>query len=146
MHTLKPFIDNFWEWTGIPKQSWKNSDVDTLPENPQYYPGFNQLRNQCLGIVNTPIDTDEYDRFLLCMALDNEEERILDYCKVNATDAFIEKLVAVGISHYQWEARWQMAELLQRQIPHRAEYLKKLCQDSNAYVRKRAMNILHEVL
>lgn len=145
MCSLKSLLDDFWEWTGTPRSLWGNIDISKLSANPQYYPKFEQLRNKCILMINKSIDTDEYECFLLSMALDNEEEKILDCCKEYANSEFIEGLVSTGISCNQWEARWQIAELLQRQIPNRIGYLHTLCNDANEYVRKRAMNVMYDI-
>jgi hypothetical protein len=95
-------------------------------------------------MVNASLTDEEINTFLFCMALDSEDECILDACKESANPEFLSELVRVGVTFPYSEARWQMAELLRGNIPHKTQYLLMLLADSDRYVRKRANNVFQE--
>ena len=85
----------------------------------------------------------EIDDYLTCMALDNEVENILSHCADHAPDSFIERIARRSLSHPQWNARWQAAELLyRREVPEWEALLTVLARDPHPYVRQRARNSL----
>ena len=141
MEPLKKLLEEFWVWAGICKEEYAtlcDSDLE-----PFYYPAFDALREACKMRINTSLKPDEIDDFLTCMALDNEEEILLDWCKTIADDRFLEVLVRSGSCHLQFHARWQIAELLRcRTLPNRDAILTELAADPHEYVRKRAKNAI----
>lgn len=145
METLQSIVNAFWEWTALPQKLWNITDISTLQKDPLYFPNFDELRSLCISRINTLLDNDETNCFLLCMGLDNEEERILDECKRTGNVEFLENLVLKGVSFSQWETRWQVAELLCQEVPNQKEYLRILLKDSNSYVRKRAHNVMNRI-
>lgn len=145
MSILLQLVCEFWMWAGLPEEKWGSVDVRSIQVDPIYYPKFDKMRNQCISLINTSLCDADVNTFLTCMALDAEEEYILDYCKTYAEDEFIEHIVSVGVSHFQSDARWQVAELLRRRIPKRDYYLCKLCNDSDPYVRRRAHNVANAI-
>lgn len=141
MINIDKLLRDFWEWAGISSEEYASS-VNTDLE-PFYYPLFSELRESCKDMINTSLNGKEMDAFLTCMALDEEEETILDWCKNIANDSFIEALVYSGCHHAQPNARWQIAELLRcRNVPNRKTVLAFLTTDSHYYVRKRAQNAI----
>lgn len=145
MSKLIDIVNQFWTWTGC-KRSWKDYDVVNLDLDPLSFPEFETLRNLCISSINNPLSSEEADAFLLCMALDSEDECILDACKEFADELFLCTLLPVGVSFSQSQTRWQMAELLRKNIPDRAAYLQTLFSDSDSYVRKRAHNVEYELM
>ena len=140
MSDLVQMLDCFWNLTA-PTTLGCEQDISTLPFDPLSYPQFHNLRNECINLINSSISQEEINAFLTCMALDSEEELILDACKLCANKAFLYELISVGVHHPQWEARWQVAELLRKNIPGRESFLAELLNDSHPYVRKRAGNV-----
>ena len=101
------------------------------------------MRKRCYDCENGLWSDREAEDYLTCMALDNEEEIILDHCAENAPDEFVERIAQASLNHPQWHARWQVAELLGRRRIQRGEMiLGVLAQDSYPYVRRRAENAL----
>ncbi len=145
MTNIIDFVSDFWEWTGCAKR-YKDHDISLLPFDPVEYPLLHEMQRQCNALINQPLAAEEADAFLMCMAIDNESECILDECKKRADDDFINKLVSLGVRHPQSEVRWQMAELLRRDIPDRVVYLEALLHDTHPYVRKRAFNSAEETI
>ena len=140
MTKLSKLIDMFWKWAGC-AESWQGCDITQLPLDPLCFPQFEELRSSCISLINCALSYEELCAFLFCMALDTEEEDILDACKELATNDFLQLLLSEGVFFPQSETRWQMTELIRKEIPDREYYLKILLNDSNAYVRKRAGNI-----
>lgn len=145
MNKLKQLISDFWGWTGLPKEQWDKTDISCLCIEPMWFPGMEDVCRECFSLVNKPLSPDEMDDFLLSMAINSEDEDILDYCKVHASELFLSTIVSAGISFPQSETRWQIAELLRRSISDREDYLFELQQDSNEYVRRRANNVIEDI-
>lgn len=140
MSEIISIVDLYWTWTGF-GGSWKDNEISSIDLDPLCFPEFEKLRNVCISLINSPLSTEEKNAFLLCMALDSEDECILDACKERANTAFLCELLCTGISFSLSEARWQMAELLRKDLPGREQYLQMLLHDSDSYVRKRARNV-----
>ena len=138
MDALAALLTEFWEWTGIPRDKWDTVDYTNYGIDPVLFPKIGELCEICIGLINAQLTSGEMNMFLTALAIDSEDEDILDACKMYAEDDFIASLVQQGIHHPQSDARWQLAELLRRQIPQRAYFLQQLQSDSNEYVRRRA--------
>lgn len=142
MDTLSSLVRDFWVWTKLPSTKWNKIDISKLPVPVEEFPELSSMQTCCIRKINTHLTEDELDNFLLCMAVDNEDEEILDACRDVGTNEFIADIIQAGVNHPQPMTRWQMAELLRRDIPNRENYLIQLCCDANAYVEKRAENVL----
>lgn len=139
--TLSQLLDDFWVWARTDADMYATASAENL--SPFYFPRFNEMRECCRLLINEMLMPQELDNFLTCLALDAEEELILDWCKENGNTNFLIQIVQAGCQHLQPDARWQIAELLRcRNIPHRDKYLDFLVVDTNPYVRKRAQNAL----
>lgn len=145
MRKLIVLLNEFWQWTGTPKDKWGVIDILDLDFDPIYFPHFDKLRMACIELINTDLSIEDTNAFLMCLALDAEDEYILDQCRKRANVSFLEKLVQAGITNPQSEARWQVAELLRQPINNREYYLTKLLSDPNSYVRKRAGNVARDI-
>lgn len=144
MSELIQILDEFWEWTGN-SLYWRTKEASRFPFDPLCFPKFDELRNKCIALINTSMSSEEVDAFLVCLALDSEDELILDSCKEFASSLFTSNLLSVGINHMQVGARWQIAELLRKKdIPNKKGYLNRLLKDPHPYVRQRAFNVLCE--
>ena len=143
MLSIEILINRFFEWSNTTYYEYEKNKRLNTDEPPFYFPDFVMLRTECEKKINSEMNDQEMDLFLIGMALDNEAEIILDSCKDIGTEAFLARLVQKGCQHPQPDARWQIAELLRcRNIPSRQEYLLHLCGDTNEYVRRRASNSL----
>jgi len=140
LSTIISLVDSFWKWTGY-EERYKVCDISTLPIDPVDFPLLHEMRTQCDTLINQALSPKEIDAFLVCMAVDNEAEWILDACKKSANNDFLETIVSAGVCYPQMEVRWQIAELLRRNIPNRISYLTTLLADAHPYVRKRAYNV-----
>ena len=119
MNTL---LYDFWKWAEITPQEYAEKGIPLMSEKAEFnYPHFGEL----------------------IMALDNENEDVLDYAADNASNALVLELVSLGVTFPQPNTRWQIAELAYRRRPNGFEdFLKLLLCDPDSYVRKRAGNCL----
>ena len=143
MCSINKYVDMFWKWTGN-SMSWKDLDIASTTLDPLCYPGYEEMKNICIASINKQLSDQEFDAFLLCMALDEEDECILDACKSFADIDFLCTLISKGVSFPQSGVRWQIAELLRMDIPNKNQYLTVLRSDTHPYVRKRAYNVAIE--
>lgn len=139
MSELIDMVSSFWMWS-----NGRNDYTQTLPCNSFHFPQFEQLCNLCISLINSPLSADEANAFLMSMAIDSETEKILDACKEYANPDFLHMLLTAGVTFPQHETRWQLAELLRKDIPDKNLFLGILLSDPNSYVRKRATNILNQ--
>lgn len=141
MSDIIHMVDEFWKWSEC-QGNWNSQDISQLSLDPLSFPQFVELCHLCISKINVPLSEVEMEAFLFCMALDYEDECILEACKEAGSKNFLCKLLSVGTTFHQRETRWQMAELLREDIPEREYFLGILLNDENAYVRRRAGNVL----
>lgn len=85
--------------------------------------------------------TEFADELWTAVALDNEQEVLLDTLSEEASDGYLDRLILTAPAHPQFNARWQAAELIGRHpTPNGRSVLKLLCRDEHPYVAKRAQN------
>lgn len=139
---LADILARFWAWAGYHADDFARERFRCPDEKePFYFPELEQLRMLCYACECGEISDSDIEDYLTCMALDNEEEYILDHCAEHASVAFVERIACAALTHPQWHARWQIAELLRRRdIPKREALLSALSRDPHAYVRQRAKN------
>lgn len=145
MKRLRELIAEFWIWTQLPIELWDKIDISTLPSDSIGFPKIGEICDECISLVNCPLTPDEMDRFLLCMAIDSEDEDILEYCMDHARSDFLHSLISAGVAYPQSHTRWQIAELLRNDVPDRYCFLGSLLADPHPYVRKRAKNVMQEL-
>ena len=144
MSNIVQLVKQFWNWSGNPEK-WSDHAISSFNFDPLAFPNFHEMQTCCINLINKELTLEELDAFLTCMALDEEDEEILDSCKHLGNESFTVSLVARGIQHKMREARWQMAELLRKNIPGQQVYLDMLVHDKDPYVQKRAQNVLSQL-
>ena len=144
MSALVNTVESYWKWTGL-YGNWVDEDIDMQACDPLSCPEFERLKQICISSINQSLSRDEINAFLFCMALDTEDEHILDACRELATVSFVSDLLQIGVTCAYAEARWQMAELLRMDIPKREQHLRTLLYDSDFYVRKRTHNVIDDI-
>lgn len=88
----------------------------------------------------------DMDCLLTMMALDDETEDVLDYLTAQGSPLLIVSLTYIGLHSIFPQARWQCAELIgRRSIPDRVALLRQYAKDRDAYVAKRAGNVLEAI-
>lgn len=144
---LEDILSCFWNWAAYDAVSFSEDEFTYADEKePFYFPRLTEMRELCYVCEMELRSASEAEDYLTCMALDNEEENILDHCAENAPDEFVERIAQASLKHPQWHARWQVAELLgRRNIPQREIFLRNLIQDPHPYVRRRAENALRNM-
>jgi len=141
-------LEDFWKWSGITPEQYANDSralercIGMLEFD---YPNYPELIQYGKDIINRrSISIQQMDDLLTILAIDNEDEDILDYIVDHLSLSNLLQCIKQGINHIQPNARWQLAEIISRRKPLNARiYLEKLCCDSNDYVRKRARNVLN---
>lgn len=139
----------FWKWADISESEY--SEHSYLNKNEEWeYPNWDMLISLLFTAINTLASGERSEvlvnYLLTVMALDNEDETILDECESKLSDKDLEFLFEKGIKHMQSEARWQIAELIGRKnnISFK-KYLLNLLDDSNKYVQRRALISLDRI-
>ena len=145
MDKLILLLDEFWNWTGLPREKWWNVDISDLPIDSTQFDQYGEICNECIKLVNSVLRNDEIQYFLMGLAINSEDEDILDFMKKCASDIFLYNVISIGISYPQADARWQLTELLRREIPERPRFFNILLNDPDEYVRKRAKNIFEDI-
>ena len=146
MNNLILLLDEFWRWTGLFKDKWWNVDINDLPLDSTQFDYSGEICNECIKLINTPMSGEEIRYFLMGLAINSEDEDILEAMKMSASDKFLVDILSVGISYPQADARWQLCELLRRDIPDRDYFLNILINDSDEYVVRRARSVLSDIL
>ena len=137
--TLGELLQKFWSWAGLSAEDYSRLTNASEVVVPFHFPEFDMIREKCFSLINTDMNDEEISDFLTCLALDEEGEIILDWCKDIANTTFLMRLVSKGVNHMLADVRWQIAELLCfRDVPQGREVILKLCEDEHPYVRKRA--------
>ena len=145
MDNLVRLLNSFWIWTQLPEEKWGNADLIDLGVDAVLFPLIGEICDECINLINQQLSPEEINMFLMGLAIDSEDEDILNECKDCANDSFLYDIISEGVSHPQSEARWQLAEMLRRPIPQRDYFLKVLLSDTNLYVRKRANNVVRDL-
>lgn len=143
---LAALLRDFWVWTELPEDRWGTTDLRAISVDSVEYPGIGGLCDECIRKINGDLSDEEMNMFLMGMAIDSEAEAILDACIREGTDEFLCRVVKAGIGFPQVDTRWQLAEILRREVPDRDKLLGLLSADPHPYVRKRAENVKEYLL
>lgn len=140
---MEKMLCDFWSWLGMTPEKYAIYGLKFSNDHMEYdYPKFSELKKAAMSIIDSGVlNVNELQNLITVMALDNEDEEILCYIEENSSKEQMMKIVDVGLSHLQPEARWQIAELISRRRPlNFVDKLRVLCNDKHSYVRKRAKN------
>lgn len=135
--TLAPILECFWSWLGITPEDYAQRDGD-LEE--YMFPQWERLISSAEAAI--ALEAIDYANELwTAIALDNEQETLLDVLSDRASDDYLDQLILVAPTHPQYHARWQATELIRRRpTPNGLSVLNLLCRDKHPYVAKRAQN------
>ena len=105
------------------------------------------LRMEVFSLIRQDwLSSIDMDCLLTMMALDDETEDVLDYLTAQGSPLLIVSLTYIGLHSIFPQARWQCAELIgRRSIPDRVALLRQYAKDRDAYVAKRAGNVLEAI-
>lgn len=142
---LEHLLNEFWIWTRLPTDEWWKTDLLDHGIMSEFFPQEYEICIECQSRINKPLSPKDMDMFLMGMAIDAEYEDILDLCAEHASEEFILAVVRAGVSFPQADLRWQLTELLRRDIPNRDMFLDVLLADPHPYVRKRASNVIQDL-
>lgn len=115
--------------------------VNSVNPNGETYSNFQKLisdTQRAIICLNSNL-TYLVDDILYVLAMDNENENILDFIVEYCNDEQIYIIISYGYIYSFFEARWQIAEIIKRRyLTQYEKYLNYLKNDDNLYVRKRA--------
>ncbi len=140
------WLDLFWKWSGTTPEKYSTEGMNqNKGEFEDDFPFFQELISYAIEAINNNVlDEVSVDEIITIMALDNECECILEYIVDNSSDEQIKRIIEYGMVHSQYNARWQIAELIFRRKPiDFGRYLSKLSLDNHPYVRRRALNLIN---
>lgn len=136
---INTLLNEFWAWINLTPQEYACGSSDNSIEE-YMFPHWEELLNSAYQCIDQS-DVAAITNVLTAMAIDNEEESILDYLTEKANDEYINSMICHLVTHEQPHARWQGAELIARRNPRGGIYiLNQLLHDKNSYVKKRASN------
>ena len=134
---LSPILDSFFHWLGLTPEEYARRE-DDLEE--YRFPQWDSLISAAEAVIARE-STEFADELWTAVALDNEQEVLLDTLSEEASDGYLDRLILTAPAHPQFNARWQTAELIgRRPTPNGRSVLKLLCRDEHPYVAKRAQN------
>lgn len=144
---LSDIIGKFWKWINLSPQEYAQKSMQTDLEE-YMFPDWDNLITKAERIIQKPYSNNEVvDMILTVIALDNENEDVLDFISSNGSNDFVNTIIERCIIHLQPHARWQCAELIRRRKPKNGQrILIKLLSDSDEYVRKRAQIALYDLM
>ena len=141
---LSNILNSFWDWIHLTPQAYAEFSREAKNLEEYSFPFWQRMISETINLINeSPSNESDIDSILTVMSIDNETEDILDYIAQNGSDTFICRILKIGVVHLQPHARWQCAELIRRRNPINGDtLLSQLLSDPDAYVRKRAQNVL----
>ena len=142
---LENELELFWKWSKM-----DISDCETKSVDGTLYLRWNELLDLALEAIRLVENGEKNERLLEkileIMALDNENEEILDHCETELNTPNLEHLISVGVSYSLPDTRWQIAELIGRKKNIEwKKYLLTLINDKNKYVQRRALLSLAKI-
>ena len=145
---MSSLLKQFWDWLPISYEEYAAkglSQLNGIFEDD--FPLFSDLLSYAELIVkNEYIDNEHIDDLLTIMAIDNEAEHVLELIESDSSEKQLQYIISAGIKHPLYETRWQLAELICRRKPNNFDsLLQTLVDDSNPYVKKRAVNCLKRI-
>ena len=142
---LETEISEFWKWAKTTPNEYVNSRG--IGEWETEYPDWDKLSiaiDKAIIELNRQYEVHTAEFLIQGLAIDNESELTLEKIKdrLIGIDIFIEQII--DSNHPQ--AKWQIAELLGTfQIENAIQYLGKLIEDKDKYVKRRALISLNKI-
>lgn len=138
---MKKLLQEFYLWAGKTPEEYNEQGFNqNKGEFEEDFPRFYVLTDKAKQAIDENVtDEDVLRDVLTVMGLDNESENLLEYIEEHSTEEQLSLLIKQGLLHADSNVRWQTALLLSRRKPQGFEReLRKLAQDTHAYVRTRA--------
>ena len=113
---IRLLLEKFWQWLQMSEEEYNEIGLDQNKcEFEDDFPEFTEMLLCAKKVVNDNIlDTASLDCLITVMALDNESGSIVEYIAEHSSNEQIEKIIRIGTSHLQNNARWQLTELLEK--------------------------------
>lgn len=145
---MNDLLIHFWEWFEIaPEQYSIEGAPQIYGHEEDDFPYFEQLLMCAQKIVDdNDLTEGAISDLLTIMAIDNESESVSEYIQENSSPKQLEQIVKIGIEHMQFNARWQLSEIIINRKPKGYFfYLDRLCHDDHPYVSSRAKSCMERV-
>ena len=143
-------LKSFWEWMyfsyGVSYERYTEKGLhQPSGQDECEFPHFHRLINYAESIIESnKVDEGSIDDLLTILALDNEAENILGLIVERSSNEQLKSIIFYGIKHPLFNARWQLAEIINRRKPDcYKEYLLTLSRDPHQCVKRRAVNCLN---
>jgi hypothetical protein len=142
-------LDEFWIWQEFTPQEYA-SGVKYLKCEEFYYPHWANLMlfaDRSIKLIKDGERSPVLINLLLeIMAIDNEDEIVMEHCEQLLDTEAIKFLCQVALDFPMHETRWQIAELLGRSNSDNCKkFLLLLIKDENKYVQRRALISLSRI-
>lgn len=140
------YIHNLWHWLKMTPRQYAECCGMGDPE-PYMFPEWEKMLDETFSLIErSRLSTADTECLLTMMALDDENEDILDCLTALGDELLISGLTHAGLRSIFPQARWQCAELLgRRSIPDGMVLLRQYANDRDAYVAKRARNAMRAI-
>lgn len=142
---IKLEISEFWNWAKTSPNEYSQNRA--FGECETEYPNWNKLNDaldQAIRELNNIYEIETAELLIQGLAIDNESELTLEKIEENLKNK--NRFIEQTINSNQPQAKWQIAELLGNgQIANANQYLTKLIEDTDKYVKRRALLSLNRI-
>lgn len=144
--SLENYICSLWHWLEMTPYQYAEHHGKEPPQ-PYMFSEWRKMLDEAFSLIRQDwLSSIDMDCLLTMMALDDETEDVLDYLTAQGSPLLIVSLTYIGLHSIFPQARWQCAELIgRRSIPDRVALLRQYAKDRDAYVAKRAGNVLEAI-
>lgn len=151
LQELNRELDEFWSWAGTTREAYERNSSSFWIEDVCLYPEWDKilrLTGELIADLETnPNSEAKIEAVLTVMALNNEDQDILDRCEEGLHGEAARQVIRRGAVFHAYETRWQIAEWIRRS--GQAEWngiLEMLLKDDHNYVQRRALLAMAETL
>lgn len=151
LQELNRELDEFWSWAETTREAYEQNSSSFSIEDVCLYPEWDKILHLTGGLIaelaTNPDSEAKIEAVLLVMALNNEDQDILDRCEEGLRGEAAWQVIQRGAVFHAYETRWQIAEWIRRS--DQAEWngvLETLLKDDDNYVQRRALLAMAEKL
>ena len=150
LEKLHAELEAFYSWAGSINPGGEYDPVQVHIDDVYLYPRWDDILHltyEAVKILSNKYACSELIEIVLqVMALDHEDEDVLDRCEEELHAEAALNLTKYGVEHPCFETRWQIAEFIRRKNdPLLKDYLVFLLKDTHTYVQRRALLAMVEI-
>lgn len=145
--SLENHMRSLWHWLKMTPHQYAERCGTGDPE-PNMFPEWEMMLDETFSLIErSRLSTADTECLLAMMALDDENEDVLDCLTAQGDELLISCLTHAGLHSIFPQARWQCAELIgRRSIPDGMALLRQYANDRDTYVAKRARNAMEAIM